>query len=198
MRRTSSLRTAPLVLLAGALLATLAAPAGAKEKREPIEKFRAHAFNHDRGRATQLYVGIYEWTTPEERQALLQTFADRGSGALYDALGDQTVKGYVKTPRTLGYEMQYAWQLEVEGRRRIVLATDRPMGILELARGGRSTDYNVSLVVLEVDPETGEGEGSAVGSAELSIDEKTGQLVVEFAGLHATKLAKVKTVEPKK
>ena len=47
---------------------------------------------------------IYEWTTPEERQALLQTLVERGSEALYDALQDQSEKGYVQAPRTLGYD----------------------------------------------------------------------------------------------
>jgi len=107
-------------------------------------------------------------------------------------------KGYLQLPQTLGYDMQYAWQVEVEGKRRIVLATDRPMGFLELSRGFRSRDYNVSLVVLDLDPETGEGEGTAMGGAELSIDKKTGRLQIEFAGTQPTRLANVKKLKAKK
>ncbi len=77
-----------------------------------------------------------------------------------------------------------------------MLATDRPFAFLELARGSRSTDYNVSLVVLEIDPETGEGEGSAVGGAELSID-KEGRLNIEIHGTRPTKLNNVRTMTPK-
>lgn len=94
--------------------------------------------------------------------------------------------------------MQYAWQLEIEGKRRVVLATDRPMGFLELRRNARSTDYNVSLVVLDLDPETGEGEGFAVGGAELSIDKETGQIRIEFPGTQPTQLKKVRRTFPKK
>ncbi len=181
-----------------AVVLAVLAPAEAKDKKEPIEKFRARAVSLDRGAAKNLDIVIYEWTTPEERQALLQTFLDGGSKALYDALDDQSEKGYVKLPQTLGYDMQYAWQVEVEGKRRIVLATDRPMGFIELARNTRSTDYNVSLVVLELDPETGEGEGLAMGGAELSIDQETGRLNIEFRGTQPTKLTNVKRLAPKK
>ena len=190
---------AAILAVAIALLLTAAGPAAAKkEKREPIEKLSATAMSLDRGRAGNFTITIYEWTTPEERQALLKTFSEKGSKALYDALYDLSDKGYLKPPRTVGYDMKYAWQLEVEGKRRIVLATDRPMGFLEMSRNTRSTDYNVSLVVIDLDPETGKGEGRALGGAELSIDKETGQLNIEFPGTQPTRLTKVKTMPLKK
>lgn len=180
------------VLLALALLAPASGPAQAKEKREPIAKFTARAFSLDRGKASNVDIVIYEWTTAEEREGLLQTFVDKGSKALYNALEKQNVKGYLKLPGSLAYDMMYAWPVDIMGKRRIVLATDRPMGFIELARNTRSTDYNVSLVVLEIDIKTGEGEGSAVAGAELSVDKQTNRLNIEFAGTQPTKLVKVK------
>ena len=198
MKTIPSAKTALLVTLAVALLATAAGPAQAKEKRQPLEKYRARAMSLDRGRASTLDIVIYEWTTPEERQALIQTFTDGGSKALVDFLNDQSEKGFVKAPQTMGYYMNYAWQIEMEDKRRIVMATDRPLGFLELSSGSRSTDYNVSLVVLDLDPETGEGTGAATGGAELSIDKKTGQLTIEITGTQPTKLTTVKKLEVKK
>lgn len=196
MMTTYFRRPALLALLAASWLTIAAAPAAA-EKKQPIEKFRARAVSLDRGAAKNLDIVIYEWTTPEERQALIQTFLDGGSKALYDALDDKSEKGYVKLPQTLGYDMMYAWQVEIEGKRRIVLASNRPMGFLELARNTRSTDYNVSLIVLDLDPETGEGEGTATGGAELSIDKETGRLNIEIHGTRPTKLTKVKPLKIK-
>ncbi len=151
----------------------------------------------DRGASSNLDIVIYEWTTPEERQALLQTFVDGGSDKLYDALQDQDEKGYVKAPRTLAYDMKYAFQFEVEGKRRIVLATDRPLGFIELTRASRSLDYNVSLIVFEVDAETGEGEGFAMGGVELSVDKETGRITIEHTGTQPTRLTLVKRTFPK-
>ena len=192
MKTTFLRQPIALALSAIALLAIASDPARAREKRQPVAKFSARAFSVDRGKASNLDIVIYEWTTPEERQALIQTFLDGGSDALYDALANQTVKGYLKAPGTLAYDMTYARSVDLMGKRRIVLATDRPMGFLELARNTRSTDYNVSLVLLEIDLKTGEGEGSAVGGAELSVDEATNRLSIEFAGTQPTKLVKVR------
>jgi hypothetical protein len=182
------------VLLAAALLATAAVPAQAKKpKREPIERFRTRAFNMDRGESTDLDIVIYEWTTPEERQALLQTFTSSGSKAFYAALHGLSEKGTTRAPQSLGYVMQYAWQVEVEGRRHIVLVANRPMSFLRVP-----VDYSFSLVVLDIDPETGEGEGSATGVTELALDRETGQLQVRSAGAQPTMLKRVRTVTAKK
>ena len=191
--RTTRLQPFLLTLIAAVLLA---GPAAAKEKRQPIEKLKARAISLDRGAASNLDITIYEWTTPTEREELIRTFVEGGSKALYDALDQASDKGYVKAPRTLGYDMKYAFQFEVEGKRRIVLATARPFAFLEMARNTRSTDYDVSLMVLDVDPETGEGEGQATGGAELSI--KDGKLQIEIAGTQPTRLTRVKSVPLKK
>ena len=195
MSKSTSLVAA---LIAISVLVTVAGPAmGKGEERQPIEKFRANVYSPNLGKATLLSISIYEWTSPEDRQALLQIFVDGGSKALYQALDKEGEKAYLKLPRTLGHEMRYAFQLEVEGKRRIVLATDRPMGFLELSRNTRSTDYNVSLVVIDLDPETGVGEGQALGGAELSIDKETGRLNIEIHGTRPTKLTKVKPLKIK-
>ena len=188
MKTNPTVKTA---LLALALLLAAVGPVLADDKKEPIEKYRAQAVSLDRGAASFLDIVITEWTTPEERQALIQTFLEGGSKALYDALEEKSEKGYVRAPGSLAYDMKYAWRWEIDGKHRIVLAADRPFGFLEMARSSRSTDYNVSLVVLDVDPKTGVGEGSAVGGVEFSIDEKTQRLNIEIPGTQPTRLTKV-------
>ena len=195
MKNLGLMRIGLFALLAVAVLATAVAPVPAKTTREPLEKYRARAFNVDWGGATNLDIVIYEWTTPEERQNLIRTFVEDGGDALYDALNDTTRKGFIKLPRTLGFDMQYAWQSEVEGRRRIVLASDRPMGFLELSRNARSTDYDVTLVVLDLDPDSGEGTGTVALGAELSVDQESGRMQVQIAGYHPTELKKVRPLK---
>ena len=202
---------APLTL---ASLATVFEPAWAETEKEPAEHYRARAYDVNRGGMTSLDIVIHEWTTPEERQALFQTLADRGTNALSAALRNRSVKGHVKLPQILPYEMQYAWQVEVNGQRRIVLATDSPMEFLDLtgkARSmdrsmefldltgkARSMDHHVNLVVLELNPETGQGKGTAEGGVELSIDKETGWLRIDVAGTKPTRLTKVKSASAKK
>ena len=198
MTSNRTTRSAVLVTLALASPALLASPVSSKEKRVPLEEFRARVFDVNRSKVSLMDIVIYEWTSPEERQSLLDTFVDEGSEALYDALGDAGNKGYVRLPHTLAYDMQYAWQAEVDGKRRILLATDRPVTFLELVRGFRSRDYNVSLVILELDPETGKGEGTALGGAELKMNEETGRIEIEFLGTQPTRLTNVTPKSPRK
>jgi len=183
------------VFLATLLSLCMTLPAVAKEKKEVIERFRAHAMSLERGRATLLTITINSWTTPEERQALAQALADGGGRGLYNYLDKQADKGYLQVPGSLGYEMRYAFQFQNEGKRQIVLGTNRPILIGEMARGSRSTDYDISLLVLEIDEAAGEGTGTLVMGAEVTIDEKTGKLVIETPTIQPTRLTKVHVVE---
>lgn len=115
------------VILVTLLSLGVALPVMAKEKKEVIERFRAHAMNLERGRATLLTIAIHSWTTPEERQALARALADGGGRGLYDYLDKQEDKGYLQAPGSLGYEMRYAFQFQNEGKRQIVLGTNRPI-----------------------------------------------------------------------
>lgn len=67
--------------------------------------------------------------------------------------------------------------------------------VAELSRNSRTTDHNVTLVILDLDPETGGGTGTVIGGTELSIDKETGQLHIEAAGHRSTELKKVKSVK---
>ncbi|MFQ5350561.1 MAG: hypothetical protein ACE5EG_08985 [Thermoanaerobaculia bacterium] len=194
MRTVAPARTCLSSLLSLTLMTAVTAPAVAKEDREPLERFRARAYNVDWGGATNLDISIYEWTTPEERDGLFKTFSEQGGVAFYTALQRTTDKGFLKLPRSTGRDTRYAWQAEVEGRRRIVLATDRPMGFLGLSRQSNGGGRSFTLVVLDLDPATGGGTGTVIGGTELSVDRETG-LRIEKTASPPTKLTKVRSVK---
>ena len=182
------------------LLAAAPDPAQArKKKEEPIESYRARVFDTiNPGMSSTLDIVIYEWTTEDEWQALLKAFLDGGSDALYDALQDAETKGFFRLPGTVRDDIQYAWQVEVEGKRRIVLATDHPVRFIELSLERPGNDYKVSLVVLDLDPETGQGDGTAGGGVDLSIDQKTGHIVIHHARTQPARITNVKKLGSKK
>lgn len=68
MKTRRTIKSSLLAPLAIALLVTqgayLSSPTWAKEKKKPIEKFRANAISLDRGAAAHLDIVIYEWTHP--------------------------------------------------------------------------------------------------------------------------------------
>ena len=81
------------------------------------------------------------------------------------------------------------------GGSQIILATDRPISIKEAMRGGQSTDYNTSLIVLNI-PASGAGNGMLAAAVALSVGEN-GKIEPQTAGQGATKLGDVKVKEKK-
>jgi hypothetical protein len=167
-------------------------PALAKEKKEVIERYEATAMSLELGRASIAEIGIFGWSTDEDRQALINAFQQGGDQGLYKYLGKQEEKAFVSLPGTLGYQMRYAYQTESEGKRVIVLATDRPIGMGEVMRDTDSQRDNISLVFLELDPQTGKGTGEMIVGAGFGINKKTGKFEIETLGQDPVKFTTVK------
>jgi len=93
--------------------------------------------------------------------------------------------------------MRYAFQYEADGKRHIILGTDRPIAMGEIMRDTRTAENNISLVTLDLDPKSGEGTGAMVFGAEFGHNKKTGQLEIETLSMNPTKFTKVKTEKVK-
>ncbi len=86
------------------------------------------------GQTTTFQITITRWTTPEERDALLAQLIENGQEALIKALQKTEETGFIRaTGRAAARStfpserLRYAFQFPgEEGRRRIVLALDRP------------------------------------------------------------------------
>lgn len=146
----------------------------------PREEFTAFAVdinNVGRTGASPVDIVIERWTTDEERDRLFTVFKEKGADALLDALRDTTRVGYIRTPDSLAYDLRYARQMPGEdGDRRIVLATDRPIGFWEASRRPRSIDYPFTLIELRMD---GSGEGVGKLSVATKITLEDNLLVLE-------------------
>jgi hypothetical protein len=174
------------------VVVALTATPSAGKKKPVIERFQADSMDLDSGRAEIAEIGIMEWSTDEERQALIQAFKDGGNQGAYKYLNKQDEKAFVSFPNTMGYQMRYAFQFNSDGKRQIVMATDRPIGMGEVMRDTDSQRDSISLVTLELDPNTNEGTGEMVFGAEFKVNQKTGQLDIETMSMNPTKLTNVK------
>lgn len=198
-QRTS---TVPTWLRIGAwvtfcLLLVGAGSVAAKDKHEVIERFTATAMDLDSGRATIVNIGIFGWNTDEDRLAMIAAFNEGGNRAVYKHLSKQKEMAFVRAPNTIGYQMRYAYQYESEGKRHIILGTDRPISGFEIMHATDSRDNSVSFVTLDLDKETGKGTGIAVFGAEFKHNKKTGQLEIETISMNPTKFTSVETEKVK-
>ena len=109
--------------------------------------------------AGTVLLSVTRWSTDEERNRLVEALK-KGPDTLLDALHDNRSTGTIRTPDSLGYDLRFAHQTPTaDGGRRIVLATDRPIGFWEATRQPRTIDYPFTVIQMEFGPE-GKGKGT--------------------------------------
>jgi hypothetical protein len=147
---------------AAAVLALVSSGVAARQTHGAPEEFTAVAVaanNLVTGAGTVL-ISVDRWSTEAERARLVGTLREKGPSALLDALQDTRPVGRIRTPDSLGYDLRYAHQTRDEdGGRRIVIATDRPIGFWEAWERPRSIDYPFTVIQMHMD-RNGRGTGT--------------------------------------
>ena len=146
--------------LAAVLSAT--SPSAVSQTMGEKEEFDAVAIvNNELGAgAGRVIMRVNRWSTEAERGLLTRTLLKDGPGQLLDVLKDQKSVGTIRTPDSLAYDLRYAHQEPGEdGGRRIVLATDRPIGFWEARNQPRTLDYPFTVIQMQID-NNGEGKGT--------------------------------------
>ena len=138
----------------------------------PAEPERFTAFAISLGSATteagtaQLELAIDRWSDADELDILLGALG-RSQQSLVGALRERKPVGFIRTSTSLAYDLRYAHQETApDGRRRIFLATDRPVGYWEMVNQPPSLAYPITVVELTVDA-AGKGEGTLAVAARL-------------------------------
>src|SRR5215471_20731747 len=135
MRRRIAFLAAALLALSGSLPAA---------DPKPIETFKAFAASLGTGKANVLTIVISRWSTDQEREMLLETLQEFGRDKLIDALIKiRPTCGYMRLPNTMGYDLYYARNnVQPDGSRHIVLATNRYIRFGEVVTAQRSQNYD--------------------------------------------------------
>ncbi len=132
------------------------------------------------GKMLNVVIYIEQFSTLDDRKALIDAFARSGQDGLVNVLEDMKPKGRVRfSSGGVGNDVKYIIELPSEnGRRRIRLVTDRNLAFGELYAGTRSRDYSVGAIELVLTPD-GKGSGTVLPACKLSIDKKKKQLEIE-------------------
>lgn len=186
-------QTRQIGLLLLAILGVIGGPfAIAEDAAEFKETYNANAIALGKGLTSNLQITITRWTTPEERNALLTTLVEKGQEEMIKVLKKQKETGFLRLPNTMGYSLYYAWEVKKEGgKRRILLATDRPVAMAEAWHGTRSMDYAVAMVELMLD-EQNRGDGALMFAVKLKANQETKTLEVENYGTDPVQLRNVR------
>jgi hypothetical protein len=143
---------------------TIRAQTASNTPREEFTAFAVNMSNVGRAGASQVDIRVDRYSSDAEHEALMAVFKKDGPEALLSALQKTRPVGTIRTPDSLAYDLHYARQAPAdEGGRRIVLATDRPIGFWEAANRPRSIDYPFTVIELQMD-----GNGEGVGKLSIA------------------------------
>jgi len=179
-------------MLIGAALLIGSASLGGQTIGEK-ERFTAIAMvNNTRASGAGIVqIDVSRWSTAGEREKLLTVLKKQGADKLLDALQDTRPVGTIKTPDSLGYDLHYASQTPLpDGGRRIVIATDRPIGFWEAANRPRTIDYPFTVIQMEIGKD---GKGKGTLSYATKIIPAGDTIVLENFGTQPVMLTEVKS-----
>ena len=180
-------------VMAVTLIAAVVAPA-VIAAQDTEERFRAIAVvmgNVATGRNSSIDIVISRWTTPEEREELLEVLMTGDQDAFRKALAAQEMTGWLKLPNTLRSQLHYAWvrSQREDGSREIIMATDRIIPFVEAWNRPRSFDYDISIIEMELD-ENNEGSGIAAVGVKFLVDGNN--LTIENFGTQPVNLNRIR------
>jgi hypothetical protein len=167
-----------VVALALFLLASFSSVAQDKPKRE-VYQAQAMGQSTQMGKTFNVTVNIAEYSDSEERQVLVQAFEKSGSQGLFNALEKMPSKGRISMTGTLGYDIAFVRKIPTDGGFKIRVLTNRPIQIGEAWVNGRSVDYNLSALELDISNEKDKSSGVLLPASKFKIDKKTNELVIE-------------------
>jgi hypothetical protein len=174
-----------------ALTVVFVAPVAAQNVKE---KFSGFAINMNRSGTAVIDFTIERWSTDAEREQLLSIIQAKKDPTqdLLKALQKMPKVGGIRTPQTLAWDLRYAREFpDPEGGRRIVLATDRPIGFAEARNSSRTMDYPFTIIEIHLNAKD-EGEGKILAGTKIFVDQKTKEIVLENWGQQPTRFNEIK------
>ena len=167
-----------LLLLALSMMASVPG-FGQRGKTETLD---ATAF----GTSTQLgknfgvKIIIYEFSSPEDRQALLDAFQHGQNDGLVNALEKMKSVGRIQIPGTVGYDLSFIREILTPTGRTIRFVTNRKIAFGESYWSTQTKSFNLTAGEIQLnDKDKSKSEGVLFPAAQLIVN-KEGELQFEL------------------
>jgi hypothetical protein len=178
---SKSSKCAPIGLLVTGLLILGAFPAlsAKRVKNETIEA-TAMGTGNQMGQNIGISVEIYDFSSPEERQLLVDAFNKGQNQGLVNALTKMHAVGHISVTGTLGYDLAYVHMIPTPTGRKIRFVTNRQLRFGEVWADAQSTSFNLTAGEFDVnDTDKKKSTGVLYPECQLVID-KEGQLQIKL------------------
>src|ERR1700726_2228994 len=134
------------------------------------------------GSQFSITLDIYDYSTPADKQILVQAFEKGKDQGLVNALSKMKVAGHIEVTGTLGYDCSYIQMIPTPTGRKIRFVTNRLLRFGEVYWDTRSTAYNLTAGEFDLnDKDMNKSTGVLYPAAELVMD-KQGELQMNLIG----------------
>jgi hypothetical protein len=176
----SKIRFIALAAGLASLLVVLNNVRGMAEEQPVREEYQAQAMGQGTqlGQSFNVTVIIQEYSTPEERQVLVDAFGKAQSQGVYNALTKMKSKGHIAITGTLGYDISFVRKIQTPDGLKIRVLTNRPITFGEAWTDSNSMDYNLSALELDISDQAGKSSGLLLPVCQFVIDKKTNELTI--------------------
>jgi len=164
-----------LVLTSLLLLATTLALSADDRKAETIDAI-AMGTSTQLGKQVNVKVTIYEYSTDEDRQILIEAFKKGQNQGLVNALTKMKSVGRIAITGTIGYDLSFIRLVPTPTGRKIRFVTNRLLRFGEAYYNTQSTAYNLTAGEIEINDSDKDKNGGVLYPAAQLVINKEGQL----------------------
>ena len=151
-------------------------------QRSEVETIDATAFGTSTqlGRNFGVKLMIYEFSSPEDRDVLVQAFAKGQNDGLVNALEKMKSVGRITIPGTLGYDVSYIREIITPTGRTIRFVTSRKIAFGESYWDTQTKSFNLTAGEINLDDNDKSKSGGTLFPAAQLIVNKEGELQFEL------------------
>lgn len=178
LSRIISMRALRYTVLSAVVLGMAATTGTSVSARDKYETIDASAFgtSTQMGAVIGVTLNIYEFSTPADRQVLIQAYNQGQNQGLYNALWKMKAVGHVEITGTLGNDCSYISMTPTPEGRRIVFLTSRQIRMGEAWTDSQTQSFNLTAGILDLnDQDKSKSTGVLYPAAQIVLD-KEGKL----------------------
>jgi hypothetical protein len=179
LKQSKALRAIGSGLLAMFLLMAAGISGFARDKYETIDA-TAYGTSTQMGHNVGVTLIIYEYSTPEDRQILVDAFQKGQNQGLVNALQKMKAVGRIQIPGTLGYDVSFIRMIPTPTGRTIKFVTNRKISFGEAYTDAQSQSFDLTAGQLELnDQDKSKSTGMLYPAAQFLIN-KDGELQLDL------------------
>ena len=153
-----------------AILAMSAVSGFARDNTETIDA-QAYGTSTQLGKNFTVRLMIYEYSTPADRQILIESFQKGQNNGLANALEKMKAVGRISMPGTLGFDVSYIREVKTPTGRSIRFITNRKIAFGEAYWSTQSQSFNLTAGEINInEQDKGKSGGVLFPATQLTIN----------------------------